>query len=186
MTKDEQKILFRLLSIYLDYHDLNWPDKDNLEQIAQSLPEQQQAELLEFAKHLGSATDDELAEEYVKTFDFSLTSSLHLTALTEGDERLRGQMLANMKILYLQEGYDAGSYELPDYLPLVFEFISIASDEAINKLMPYIESPLFKLQCILEQMKSPYAAIVRIGLKTLQDCVLPQAANREGGSLCKI
>ena len=73
------------------------------------------------------ATEDplDLQEEYVEIFDRSRALSLHLFEHVHGESRDRGQAMVSLRERYQASGLDLASNELPDYLPLFLEFLSL-------------------------------------------------------------
>lgn len=73
------------------------------------------------------ATTDiyELQERYFALFDRSRTLSLHLFEHVHGESRDRGQAMADLLGLYGGHGLEVTAGELPDYLPLFLEFLSL-------------------------------------------------------------
>lgn len=63
---------------------------------------------------------------YVRTFDFSESAALYLTAHELGDSRQRGTALLELRYQLRAGGFEPGGAELPDYLPLLLEFVACA------------------------------------------------------------
>jgi|SRR5690606_26098272 nitrate reductase delta subunit len=80
--------------------------------------------LLELITEIGQ--DDLLAaeERYVDLFDRGRTLSLHLFEHLHGDSRDRGTAMVELKALYAAAGFELATSELPDYLPVVLEYLS--------------------------------------------------------------
>lgn len=72
-----------------------------------------------------SASPADLCGAYSETFDFSKARSLHLTYHLHGDRRQRGIALLRLKQSYEAAGWELGSSELPDHLPLMLEFAAL-------------------------------------------------------------
>lgn len=67
----------------------------------------------------------DLQEEYVNLFDRTPSLSLHLFEHVHGDSRERGQALVNLNEIYTAAGLMISTEEMPDYLPLFLEYLSI-------------------------------------------------------------
>ena len=67
----------------------------------------------------------ELQERYFALFDRSRTLSLHLFEHVHGESRDRGQAMADLIALYRGHGLEPTASELPDFLPLFLEFLSL-------------------------------------------------------------
>ncbi len=66
-----------------------------------------------------------LQEEYVATFDRNPSHSLHLYEHIHGESRDRGPALVSLMEEYRNHGLEIAEAELPDYLPLFLEFLSL-------------------------------------------------------------
>ncbi len=80
--------------------------------------------LVTVAERLGKMDPAELEVRYVATFDFNESAALYLTAHELGDSRRRGQALVELRALLRAAGFEESSEELPDYLPLLLEFLT--------------------------------------------------------------
>lgn len=67
----------------------------------------------------------DLQERYVSLFDRSRALSLHLFEHVHGESRDRGQAMVDLASLYRARGFQAAGNELPDYLPLFLEYLSV-------------------------------------------------------------
>ncbi len=63
---------------------------------------------------------------YVRTFDFNESTALYLTAREYGDNRRRGAALLELRYQLRAGGFEPDGAELPDYIPLLLEFVSCA------------------------------------------------------------
>ncbi len=90
----------------------------------------------ELAAMLDAWQDDwnRLEEDYVKTFDLSEVASLYLTAHEFGDSRERGAALIQLGQWFSDAGYGVALGELPDYLPLLIEFLAVGPDSVGGEL----------------------------------------------------
>lgn len=68
---------------------------------------------------------------YVATFDFNEPAALYLTAHELGDSRRRGNALVELRALLRAYGFEEATEELPDYLPLLLEFLAHAPVSAV-------------------------------------------------------
>jgi nitrate reductase delta subunit len=81
-------------------------------------------DLLALIDELGSGDLLEAEERYVELFDRGHVASLHLFEHLHGESRDRGQAMVDLRRLYERGGYELSSRELPDYLPVVLEYLS--------------------------------------------------------------
>lgn len=70
-----------------------------------------------------------LQEQYVALFDRSRTNSLYIFEHVHGESRDRGGAMVDLTEAYEKSGYKLDSSELPDYLPLFLEFLSVLPPE---------------------------------------------------------
>jgi len=78
-----------------------------------------------FLSEIAAADIYALQERYVSLFDRSRTLSLHLFEHVHGESRDRGQAMADLITLYENHGLEMAPNELPDFLPLFLEFLSL-------------------------------------------------------------
>lgn len=100
-----------------------------------------------------------LQENYFTLFDRSRTLSLHLFEHVHGESRDRGQAMADLIAHYREHGYEPTATELPDYLPLFLEFLSVLPPPQAQALLA---EPAGILQTIAERLVlrgSAYAAV---------------------------
>ena len=83
------------------------------------------------------ATGDlyDLQERYVLLFDRTRSLSLHLFEHVHGESRDRGQAMIDLKAQYEQAGLFISAAELPAFLPLFLEYLSVlAASQACETL----------------------------------------------------
>ncbi|HSQ86401.1 MAG TPA: nitrate reductase molybdenum cofactor assembly chaperone, partial [Desulfobacterales bacterium] len=66
----------------------------------------------------------QLQQKYTETFDLNPSNCMNLTYHRWGDTEKRGPALAYLEEIYLKSGFERINSELPDFLPLILEFIS--------------------------------------------------------------
>jgi nitrate reductase molybdenum cofactor assembly chaperone NarJ/NarW len=101
----------------------------------------------------------DLQERYVGLFDRSRTLSLHLFEHVHGESRDRGQAMADLVELYRGHGLEPAAGELPDFLPLFLEFVSLTPDDAARALLAEPAGILRTLADRLVARHSSYAAV---------------------------
>lgn len=114
-----------------------------------------------FARFLGwlRATEPTaVAQHYVETFDLRRRCALYLTYYRYGDTRKRGMAMLEFKAAYRAAGFTPSEADLPDYLPMVLEFASLA--ERGMKLIHGHRADLELLRRALVRADSPYAEVV--------------------------
>ena len=99
------------------------------------LPKKHQKGLQAFMTKLQTADIYEVQEQYVSTFDRGRSHCLHLFEHIHGESRDRGQAMVNLADAYAERGLFIDKAELPDYIPLFLEYLSLCPvDEALELL----------------------------------------------------
>ena len=130
---------FKVLGLLMSYPRPEWVS--HLEECKQLLaqekflPGKQLKAVVAFIEMLESADLYSVQEEYVATFDRGRSHSLHLFEHIYGESRDRGQAMVNLSDAYKEKGLFIDQAELPDYIPLFLEFLSLCPvDEALELL----------------------------------------------------
>ncbi len=103
----------------------------------------------------------DLQERYTLLFDRTRSLSLHLFEHVHGESRDRGQAMIDLKAMYEQGGLDISASELPDFLPLFLEYLSVLP---ANEACATLGQPAHILAALAERLrkrKSPYEAALR-------------------------
>jgi nitrate reductase molybdenum cofactor assembly chaperone NarJ/NarW len=147
--------VLRVLSVLLQY-----PDENLVAAREEVLQECDDARTASFVEMLSDVSLRELQDEYVTTFDFDRRASLYLTYHTHGDRRQRGLELVRLKRRFAEAGFELAEDELPDYLPALLEFASLAPDGAapLAELRPSLEL----VRGRLHERESRYAPLLDV------------------------
>ncbi len=108
--------------------------------------------------HSGDALENEA--EYVHIFDRGRATSLHLFEHVHGDSRDRGPAMIDLAQTYEKAGLYLAPGEMPDYLPVVLEFVSTQPPKearAFLSEMAHIFNAIFNA---LQQRQSAYASVL--------------------------
>lgn len=108
------------------------------------------------------ATEDliTLQENYVQTFDRNPRMSLHLFEHIYGEDRMRGSALVELLEEYREAGVDLqASDELPDFLPLFLEFLSLCEEKQAFDLLSASIDVVATIGKKLKSEESVYAGI---------------------------
>jgi len=98
-------------------------------------------------------------ERYVLLFDRTRSLSLHLFEHVHGESRDRGQAMVDLMALYERHGLTLASNELPDYLPLFFEFLSQIPEGEARELLAEVSHILEAIRLRLKKRKTLYSAV---------------------------
>jgi nitrate reductase delta subunit len=86
--------------------------------------------LTEAIDRVGAQSVREARERYVATFDLKERTGLYLTAHEFGDSRRRGFALIELKKQIGASGFDIPAGELPDYIPMLYEWVAEVAESA--------------------------------------------------------
>jgi len=121
-------LLFRAMSALLSYPSEDMraalPEIAGTVQVSSFLPVRERRNLLDLIDELGRGDLLAAEERYVDLFDRGRALSLHLFEHLHGDSRERGEAMVDLKRVYAEAGFDLSTSELPDYLPVVLEYLS--------------------------------------------------------------
>ena len=118
------------------------------------------AELDALIDHLALGNGLVIEAAYVDLFDCGRATSLHLFEHVHGDSRERGPAMIDLAQTYEKAGLYLGEGQLPDYLPVVLEFVSTqppAEAKAFLGEMAHIFNAIFGA---LRQRSTPYACVL--------------------------
>lgn len=97
-------------------------------------------------------------ERYVHLFDRTRALSLHLFEHVHGESRERGQAMVDLKNFYEERGFEIDARELPDYLPLFLEFVSLLPEAEAKEWLGQIAHIAVGLKQRLAARGSAYAS----------------------------
>jgi nitrate reductase delta subunit len=103
----------------------------------------------------------DLQERYVLLFDRTRSLSLHLFEHVHGESRDRGQAMVDLQALYAQGGLANGTSELPDFLPLFLEFLSVRPVADACETLGQTAHILSAIAERLRKRQSAYEAVFR-------------------------
>jgi nitrate reductase delta subunit len=104
----------------------------------------------------------ELQENYVATFDRNPSHSLHLFEHIHGESRDRGSAMIDLLEEYWRHDFDASASELPDYVPLFLEFLSLLRADEARALLGDAVHVLATIGRKLDANGSPYATAFQV------------------------
>ena len=144
--------IFKILSVLLCY-----PEQELVDALPSILG---RLKTLEIEWSLLSPLLEHLHEKDFSLFDRNPSCSLHLFEHIHGEDRLRGQALVNLMSEYKANGYDISVIdELPDYLPLFLEFLSVCNEGEAKDLLAASIDVIDHIGSKLRESQSVYAGI---------------------------
>ena len=158
-------LLFRAMSALLSY-----PSREMLEALPEVaevvhatplLASREQRGLLDLIAELGRGDLLEAEERYVDLFDRGRALSLHLFEHLHGDSRDRGEAMVDLKRIYERAGFEISARELPDYLPVLLEYLSCRDLGEARAMLADCAHILTTIGRSLIARRSRYAAVLQ-------------------------
>lgn len=166
MISDEDRRLFALASIALRYPTSDWMESLAAADLSELAPEAAEATKL-LKQFFESTSLLDLQMKYVEIFDRKRRAGLYLSYYLNGDTRARGMALLRFKHIYNAEGWDPDNEELPDYLPMLLEFIAVSKSPVALELLVEHRAGVALLHIALRDMKSEYASLMKVILDAI-------------------
>ena len=157
---------FKVLSLLLCYPESEWlaalPELESALAAESGLNGDADKRLAPLFDLLRQSTLIELQENYVATFDRNPSHSLHLFEHIHGESRDRGSAMIDLLEEYWKHDFDASATELPDYVPLFLEFLSLLPAEEARELLGDAVHVLATIGRKLDANGSPYATAFQV------------------------
>ncbi len=118
------------------------------------------SELDALLKSMRTRDPIELEADYVQLFDRGRATSLHLFEHVHGDSRDRGPAMIDLAQTYEKAGLYLAEGELPDYLPVVLEFVSTQPMKEARAFLGEMAHILNAIFSALVKRQSPYASVL--------------------------
>ncbi|UYM55951.1 nitrate reductase molybdenum cofactor assembly chaperone [Leclercia adecarboxylata] len=131
--------ILKIIALLIEYPDeALWESRDEaLAQVAQDAPR-----LMPFAEHYLNAPLLDRQAEWCEVFERGRATSLLLFEHVHAESRDRGQAMVDLMNQYEQAGLQLDCRELPDYLPLYLEYLSILPEaqaqEGLQNVAPIL------------------------------------------------
>ncbi|HRN28631.1 MAG TPA: nitrate reductase molybdenum cofactor assembly chaperone, partial [Terrimesophilobacter sp.] len=160
LTASQRATAHMAASVLLDY-----PTEERRAQFelvaahAAELPEELAAEFGAFFDAVGNMDEGALQAHFTSIFDQKRKCCPYLTYYATGDTRKRGMALVSFVDAYRAAGWELEEGELPDYLPLFFEYLATRPRAEARALIAEIDHILAPLEERLSARGSPYAAV---------------------------
>jgi len=156
-------LVFKAFSALLSYpsEDLRQALPEIAEEIRRSrlVGHRERNGLFALIAEIGEGDLFEAEERYVDLFDRGRALSLNLFEHVHGDSRDRGQAMVELKGLYEAAGFELSGRELPDFLPVVLEYLSRRDLKEARELLADCAAILTSVSRSLIARRSHYAAV---------------------------
>jgi nitrate reductase delta subunit len=158
--------IYTILARLLDYPDAelmeNLPDIVKLLEEDAGVSDRERHSLMQLISWMQIHDLTGLQVVYVQTFDMTPEHDLHLTHHLFGDDSGRGPALIDLSEHYKSFGLELEGKEIPDFLPLILEYVSTLDDMQARVFLGDAAKVLVVLAENLEKASSPYARLLRI------------------------
>lgn len=155
--------LLKLMAVLLDYpSDDLWSHGDELRAAADDLalsPQRRQA-LVCFVDTLLASDILHAQERWLTVFDRGRAMSLLLFEHIHGESRDRGQAMVDLLTTYRNAGFDLGVKQLPDYLPVILEYLSLRPIGEVSDWLGHIGHILELLTARAQQRNTDYVVLL--------------------------
>ena len=158
-------LIFRVLSALLSYPTAEMraalPEMAEVVRDSPLIAPTQRGELLALIENLSRGDLLDAEEGYSDLFDRGRALSLHLFEHLHGDSRDRGSAMVELKDLYREAGFDLATSELPDYLPVVLEYLSCRELGEAREMLADCAHILEVIARALIARQSGYAGVIQ-------------------------
>ena len=158
-------LIFRAMSALLSYPSQDMrqalPEIAEVVHASPLLAERERQGLLDLIDELGHGALLEVEEHYVDLFDRGRALSLNLFEHLHGDSRDRGEAMVDLKRVYAGAGFALSASELPDYLPVLLEYLSCRDLAEARAMLADCAHILATIARSLIARQSRYAAVLQ-------------------------
>jgi len=102
----------------------------------------------------------QLQERYTAIFDMSPSTTLNITYHLWGDGEKRARLLTRLQQMYAFAGFERTTAELPDFLPLMLEFMAAVPEARMSETIAQCVKGLETVVDRLREIAPPYAALL--------------------------
>ncbi len=160
--------VFNVLSKLIDYPDNEL--MENLDSVIEFVKDSPKTEIedhekeiiMDFISWMRVHTTIGIQQTYVETFDMVPEHDLHLTHHIFGDDNERGPALIDLSEHFKTEGLEVKEGEIPDFLPLILEYVSTLDDMESRVFLGDAKKIIKVIADNLDEAESPYSKLIRI------------------------
>ncbi len=178
--------LLKLVGVLMDYpQDDLWQHREELLSAAcdPALSSQRRAALRDFVGTLLDTDPFAVQDAWLSTFERGRSMSLLLFEHIHGESRDRGQAMVDLIEAYRNNGFELAARELPDYLPLLLEYLSHRPPDEACDWLGHVKHIVGMLAARAAERRSPYEVLfeilVELAAGTLDVSLLRRRASEE-------
>jgi nitrate reductase delta subunit len=170
--RQEHRTAVKLLAVCLDYPDAALVEAlPEIEALLQPMGTAElKGPLVAFAANLKAQPLLSIQEAYTAAFDLDPAASLNLACHLAGAREEQGRVMSELVDHYHRSGFEVAGRELPDYLPLLLEWIGAsgtAPDAAPGTALQRCLATLPAIAAHLRQGGSDYAGLLELACTLL-------------------
>ena len=158
-------IIFKAFSALLSYPSEDMrralPEIADVVRATPLLASRERNDLLDLINDLGRGDLLGAEERYVDLFDRGRALSLNLFEHLHGESRDRGEAMIDLRRIYERAGFELSARELPDYLPVVLEYLSCRDLAEARAMLGDCAHILTTIGRSLIARRSRYAAVLQ-------------------------
>ena len=157
--------VLKLLGVLVDYpSEALWSHREELLSACGSpaLPADRQRQLAGFIDDLLALDPMAAQARWLDLFDRGRSMSLLLFEHIHGESRDRGQAMVDLIETYRGNGFELDCRELPDYLPLVLEYLSQRPAAEVGDWLGHVSHILELLAARAGERESRYALLFEV------------------------
>ena len=157
--------VLKLLSVLMDYpRDELWAHRGELLDAADDpgLSREHCARLVGFTRELLDTDPLAAQERWLALFDRGRSMSLLLFEHIHGESRDRGQAMVDLMEAYRKSGFTLATKELPDYLPLLLEYLDQRPQAEARDWLHHVSHIVSLLAARAAERESPYALLFEL------------------------
>ncbi len=155
------KILGLLLSYPSEEIQVNMEELKAVLRQENVLPAKLEKAVVKFMDQLASRNLLKAQEDYVALFDRGRGNSLYLFEHIHGESRDRGQAMVDLIEHYKEKGLEVSTRELPDYIPLFLEYLSLCETKEAQDTLGEVVHIMAALAAKLKKKGSGYNSVFR-------------------------
>ena len=178
--------VLKLIGVLLDYpRDELWQHGEELLEACDdpALSPARRRQLQAFVRDLLATDPLDAQDRWLATFDRGRSMSLLVFEHIHGDSRDRGQAMVDLIDAYRKNGFELDARELPDYLPLLLEYLSHRPQAEAKDWLHHIGHIAGMLAARAAERELPHAVLLEIlveaGEGKVNLAVLRQRASEE-------
>ncbi|WP_293716548.1 nitrate reductase molybdenum cofactor assembly chaperone [Stenotrophomonas sp. UBA7606] len=178
--------VLKLIGVLLDYpRDELWQHGEELLEACDdpALSPARRRQLQAFVRDLLATDPLDAQDRWLATFDRGRSMSLLVFEHIHGESRDRGQAMVDLIDAYRKNGFELDARELPDYLPLLLEYLSHRPQAEAKDWLHHIGHIAGMLAARAAERQLPHAVLLEIlveaGEGKVNLAVLRQRASEE-------